>query len=183
MKQMNQRRVGDALTTVHAPPSIPAIPCRMPATLRTLVVAAAVASLPVAPATLRAQASPASTAAAGQDSLVYPRQFVSWIFSGQGDSAFSHAGATLRESMKSGEAVNGMAGRILARFGEAKGTDAEVQFDEGPLKVYIAVMRFSQAPEPGAWVVVYSPATKVVERSSFGPLSNVKTRYPQAKLP
>jgi hypothetical protein len=154
----------------------------MSATLRFVVAAAAFAALPLAPTELPAQTSPAATAA-GSDSLAYPRQFVSWIFSTQGDSAFAHAGPALRESMKSGEAVNGMAGRILARFGEAKGTDAEVQFDEGPLKVYIAVMRFSQAPEPGAWVVVYSPTTKVVERSSFGPLSNVKTRYPQAKLP
>jgi hypothetical protein len=32
-------------------------------------------------------------------------------------------------------------------------------------------------------VVVYSPETKVVERASFGALANVKTRYPQAKLP
>ena len=47
----------------------------------------------------------------------------------------------------------------------------------------IAVMRFAQAPEPGTWVVVYSPVTKVVERSSFGPLSSVKSHYPQAKLP
>jgi hypothetical protein len=155
----------------------------MSGSFRLLVVAAAFAALPLAPATLRAQAAPAAVAAVGPDSLAYPRQFVSWIFSTQGDSAFAHAGPMLRESMKSGDAVNGMAGRILARFGEVKGTDAEIQFDEGPLKVYIAVMRFSQAPEPGAWVVVYSPTTKVVERSSFGPLSNVKTRYPQAKLP
>jgi len=35
-----------------------------------------------------------------------------------------------------------MASRILARFGEAQGTDAEVQFDEGELKGYIVVMRF-----------------------------------------
>ena len=79
--------------------------------------------------------------------------------------------------------VNAMAGRIMARFGEAKGTDAEVQFDEGALKVYIAVMRFDKAPEPGAWVVAYSPSTKIVERSSFSPLSRVKEHYPQAKLP
>ena len=97
--------------------------------------------------------------------------------------AFAHAGPRLREGMKSAEEVNGMASRILARFGEAQGTDAEVQFDEGELKVYIAVMSFAQAPEPGAWVVAYVPSTKVVERASFTSLSNVKTRYPQAKLP
>ena len=45
------------------------------------------------------------------------------------------------------------------------------------------MVRFDKAPEPGAWVVAYSPSTKVVERSSFGPLSRVKERYPQAKLP
>jgi hypothetical protein len=32
-------------------------------------------------------------------------------------------------------------------------------------------------------VVVYSPDTKVIERASFGSLANVKSRYPQAKLP
>jgi hypothetical protein len=49
--------------------------------------------------------------------------------------------------------------------------------------VYIAVMSFSLEPQPGAWVVAYSPATKVVERASFGPLARVKANYPQAKLP
>jgi len=44
-------------------------------------------------------------------------------------------------------------------------------------------MRFAQAPEPAAFVVVYSPTTKIVERANFGPLSNLKNRYPQAKLP
>ena len=147
--------------------------------LRSLLVAGAFAALPLLPAALCAQASATPTS----DSLAYPRQFVSWVMSGQGDSAYAHAGPMLRESMKSPEAINGMAGRIAARFGEVKGTDAEVQFDEGALKVYIAAMRFAQAPEPGAWVVVYSPSTKVVERSSFGPLSNAKQRYPAAKLP
>ena len=150
--------------------------------LRVVLAAGAVAASSLVPGALRAQTSAATTSAAS-DSLAYPRQFVNWVFSAQGDSAFAHAGPALRESMKSPDAINGMAGRIAARFGEAKGTDAEVQYDEGPLKVYIAVMRFAQAPEPGAWVVVYSPSTKVVERSSFGPLSSVKKRYPDAKLP
>jgi len=143
---------------------------------RTLLTAGTSAALLLSPAALHAQASSA-------DSLAYPRQFVQWVFTTHGDSAFAHAGPQLRESMKSVESINEMAGRIAARFGEAKGTDAEVQFDEGALKVYIAVMRFAQAPEPAAWTVVYSPSTKVVERASFSSLSNVKTRYPQAKLP
>lgn len=155
----------------------------MSGTLRLVIAAGALVWLPLAPAALRAQASPATAPGAAADSLAYPRQFVGWVLSTQGDSAFAHAGPALRESMKSAEAINAMAGRIAARFGEAQGTDAEVQFDEGPLKVYIVAMRFSQAPEPGAWVVVYSPSTKVVERASFGSLSNVKQRYPQAKLP
>jgi hypothetical protein len=145
-------------------------------TLRRLAAAGALVALPLAPAALRAQAPAA-------DSIGYPRQFVKWVMSTQGDSAFAHAGPALRESMQSAEGVNAMAGRIATRFGEAQGTDAEVQFDEGPLKVYIAVMRFAQAPEPAAWVVVYSPTTKVVERASFGALSSVKGRYPAAKLP
>ena len=123
------------------------------------------------------------SASAAADSLAFPRQFVKWVFSAQGDSAFAHAGPQLRESMKSVAQVNEMATRIAGRFGEVQGTDAEVQFDEGPLKVYITVMRLSLAPEPGAWVVVYSPSTKVVERSSFSSLTNVKSRYPMAKLP
>jgi hypothetical protein len=155
----------------------------MPTTLRVVLAAGALAALPLAPAALRAQAAPAAAQGAAADSLAYPRQFLNWIFSNKGDSAFAHAGPRLRETMKSGEGVNAMAGRILGRFGAMEGTDAEVQFDEGALKVYIAVLRFSAAPEPGAWVIVYAPDTKVVERTSFGPLSNVKTRYPQAKLP
>jgi hypothetical protein len=154
----------------------------MSGTLRFLLAAGAFAALPFVPATLRAQASPAAPSAAA-DSLAYPRQFVKWVFTTHGDSVFAHAGPQLRESMKSAAMVDEMAGRIATRFGENQGTDAEVQFDEGPLKVYIVVMRFSQAPEPAAWTVVYSPSTKVVERASFSPLSNVKTHYPQAKLP
>lgn len=154
----------------------------MPGLFRLVVAAGAFAALSLAPAALRAQAASVATPAAAADSLAFPRQFVKWVFTTQGDSAFAHAGPELRESMKSPAAINEMAGRIAMRFGEQTGTDNEVQFDEGPLKVYIAVMRFAQAPEPGAWVVVYSPATGVVERSSFGPLSRVKSRYPQAKL-
>ena len=150
----------------------------MSGTLRRVLVAGVFASTLLAPAALHAQAAPAAA-----DSLAFPRQFVNWVLTTQGDSAFAHAGLMLRESMKSAEAINTMAGRVATRFGEVKGTAAEAQFDEGPLKVYIVAMNFSQAPEPGAWVVVYSPATKVVERASFGPLSRVKTNYPQATLP
>jgi hypothetical protein len=154
----------------------------MTGSLRLVFVAGAFAISSLVPAALRAQAS-ATAAPSATDSLAFPRQFVNWVFTARGDSAFAHAGARLRESMKSADDVNMMAGRIASRFGEAQGTDAEVQFDEGALKVYIAVMRFSKAPEPGAWVVAYSPSTKVVERSSFSPLSRVKEHYPQAKLP
>jgi hypothetical protein len=155
----------------------------MSRTLRLVVAAGAFASLSLAPAALRAQAAPAAVQAPAPDSIAFPRQFVKWVFSAQGDSAFAHAGAQLREGMKSAEGVNAMSARIAVRFGELQGTDAEVQFDEGPLKVYIAAMRFSLAPEPGAWVVAYSPTTKIIERASFGPLSQVKAKYPQAKLP
>ena len=154
----------------------------MSSTLRLVFAASALAAA-LAPAPLPAQVAPAASQSAAADSLAYPRQFVSWIFSSQGDSAFAHAGPRLRESMKSGDGVNAMAAQILGRFGAMERTDTEVQFDEGALKVYIAVLRFASAPEPGTWVVAYSPDTKVVERASFGPLSRVKTRYPQAKLP
>jgi hypothetical protein len=155
----------------------------MSGSLRLAVVTGAIVSLLLAPAALRAQATPATAQTAAADSLAYPRQFVKWVFTTQGDSAFAHAGPELREGMKSADGVNALAGRILSRFGEAQGTDAEVQFDEGALKVYIVVMRFSLAPQPGAWVIAYSPSTKVVERASFSPLANVKKNYPQAKLP
>ena len=150
----------------------------MSGTLRFLF-AGAFAALAFAPAGLGAQASPKAAA----DSLAFPRQFVKWVFAKQGDSAYAHAGPELRQNMKSPEGVGEMATRIQTRFGESKGTEAEAQFDEGALKVYIAVMQFPQAPEPAAWVVVYSPTTKIAERASFSSLSNVKTRYPQAKLP
>ncbi len=161
----------------------------MAGSLRLALAAGLIAALPLAPAALRAQAAPAAASQiavskdAAADSLAFPRQFVDWIFTTKGDSAFAHAGPQLRESMKSAESVNQMSGRILTRFGELQGTDAEVQFAEGDLKVYITVMRFATAPEPGAFVVAYSPTTKIVERSSFGPLSGVKSRYPNAKLP
>ena len=155
----------------------------MSRSLRLVLVAAALAASPLAPAALRAQATSTAAPSAAPDSLAFPRQFVKWTMSMQGDSAFAHAGPQLRENMRSAEGVNAMSARIATRFGEAQGTDAEVQFDDGTLKVYIAVMRYAQAPQPGAWVVVYAPGTRVAERASFGPLENVKTRYPQAKLP
>jgi hypothetical protein len=149
---------------------------------RTIVTTGALAALSFGPAELLAQSSSATPNAAA-DSLAFPRQFVEWVFASRGDSAFAHAGPRLRESMESAEAVNAMASRIQSRFGERQSVDTEVQFDEGALKVYIAVMPFSQAPEPGAWVVAYDPNTKIVERAGFSSLSNVKGRYPHAKLP
>lgn len=151
--------------------------------LRLVVAAGTFAALPLAPAPLHAQSSQPAASVAAPDSLAFPRQFVKWVLSAQGDSAWAHSGPQLRESMKSAAEINGMALRIATRFGELQATDAELQFDEGTLKVYIAAMRFSLAPEPGAFVVVYSPATQIVERSAFTSLSNVKTRYPTAKLP
>jgi hypothetical protein len=151
--------------------------------LRLSLTAGAFATLALTPASVRAQTAATAAPTVAADSLAFPRQFVKWVFTSQGDSAFAHAGPALRESMKSADDVTAMAARILARFGEAQGTDAEIQFDEGPLKVYIVVIRFPQAPEPGAWVVAYTPSTRVVERASFGPLSRVKSHYPQAKLP
>jgi hypothetical protein len=159
----------------------PAAPKMMSRYFRVALATAALASAPVAPAALRAQ-TPAPVSGAA-DSLAFPRQFVKWVFSAQGDSAIAHAAPSLRESMKSAADVNEMSARVAARFGESKGNVAEVQFDEGPLKVYIVAINFAQAPEPGAWLVAYSPSTKIVERASFGPLSNLKARYPQAKLP
>jgi hypothetical protein len=155
----------------------------MPSSLRRRLVRAAglLAASALAPGALHAQTAPAPSAAG--DSLAFPRRFVKWVFTEQGDSAFAHAGPMLRESMKSAEGVNAMATRIAGRFGSVQGTDAEVQFDEGPLKVYIAVMRLSEAPEPAAWVVAYVPGTQVVERAAFTSASGVKSRYPQAKLP
>ncbi|MEO7456982.1 MAG: hypothetical protein ABIY52_12030 [Gemmatimonadaceae bacterium] len=147
----------------------------MPKNLRLALVFAALAS---SPAALLAQSN-----AAAPDSIAYPRQYVNWVLTSQGDSAWAHSGAQLREAMKSAQGVNQMAMRVATRFGEVTSTDAEIQFDEGPLKVYIAVMTFSLEAQPGAWVVAYSPTTRVVERASFGPLARVKASYPQAKLP
>ena len=151
--------------------------------LRLALTAGVLAALPLAPATLHAQATPAPAPASASDSLTFPRRFVGWVFSGHGDSVFVHSGDKLRESMKSAAGVNEMASNILGRFGAMQGPDNEVQFDEGDLKVYIGVMHFDGAPEPLAWIVAYAPATGIVERSSFGALSRVKTRYPLAKLP
>jgi hypothetical protein len=150
---------------------------------RFALAAGAFAALSLAPAALRAQAAPAAAQAAAPDSIAFPRQFIKWTMGAQGDSAFAHAGTALRESMKSAEGVNQMSARVTTRFGELQGTDAEIQFDEGPLKVYIVAMRYSLAPAPAAWVVAYNPGTKIVERASFGPLANIKAKYPDAKLP
>ena len=153
----------------------------MSRTFRIVLAAGGLAALPLAPAILRAQAAP--VAAGAGDSLAFPRQFLKWVLSSQGDSALAHAGPQLRESMQSVESVNGMAARIQGRFGAEQGAGPEVQFDQDSLKVYIVVKRYEQAPEPAAWVVAYDPVTKVVARASFSSLSGVKGRYPQAKLP
>ena len=155
----------------------------MSSALRLILGLGALAAVSLAPAALGAQAAAPAKQGATTDSLAFPRQFVKWVLAGQGDSAYAKAGPQLQQTMQSAEEVKAMAARIQTRFGELQGTDAEVQFDEGELKVYIAAMRFAQAPETAAWVVVYSPSTKVVERANFNSLANVKTRYPQAKLP
>ena len=149
---------------------------------RLLVTGAIIAASSFAPVVTHAQAAPAAPATA-PDSIAFPRQFVKWVFAAQGDSAYAHAGPELQASMKSAAEAGAMAGRIKERFGDLQGTEAEVQFDEGSLKVYIAAVRLSQAPELAGWVVVYSPTTKIVERSAFSSLTNIKARYPQAKLP
>ena len=146
------------------------------------LAAIAFAALSLAPAALRAQAAPAAKAAT-TDTLAFPRKFVQWVMSAEGDSAWAHAAPALREGMKSPQDVKAMPSRIAQRFGAPEGTDAEVQFDDGALKVYIVVMRYSMAPGPGAWVVAYNPATGVVERAAFTSAETVKKNYPQAKLP
>jgi hypothetical protein len=148
----------------------------MSVSLRHALAAGAFAVLSAAPAALHAQAPAA-------DSLAFPREFVKWVLSAKGDSAWAHAGPKLRESMKSAQGVNDMAMRVVTRFGQLDSTMAEVQVDEGPLKVYIAAMKFSQVPDAAAWVVVYDPATKMADRASFGPLARAKASYPTAKLP
>ena len=155
----------------------------MSRTLRFAIGTGVLAALTVVPAVLRAQATPRTTRSAAADSLAFPRQFVKWVLSSQGDSAFAHAGPELQQRMESATGINEMSARIKTRFGEQQGTDAEVQFDDGAQKVYIVVLRYAQAPEPAAWVVAYVPSTKVVQSAGFAPLSSVKTRYPQAKLP
>jgi hypothetical protein len=45
----------------------------------------------------------------------------------------------------------------------------------GTLRLVLAAGAFAALP--------LAPGTKVVERASFGPSSNVKKRYPQVKLP
>jgi len=91
----------------------------MIASVRRLLTAGAFAALTFAPAALRAQAT-------APDSLAFPRQFVKWVFTTQGDSAFAHAGPELRGGMKSAQGVNDMSARIALRFGEMKGTDDNV---------------------------------------------------------
>src|SRR5687767_7230816 len=120
---MNEhRRRGRALDPTAHRSSTFSTPRFMSSTFRPLFAASAFAALLLAPATLRAQAAPSATTSAAADSLAFPRQFVNWVLTTQGDSAFAHAGPALRESMKSAEAINGMAGRIAARFGDAQGT-------------------------------------------------------------
>jgi len=143
---------------------------------RLALAAAAYAAVSLIPASAHAQSAPS-------DSMAFPRKFVNWIMSAEGDSAWAHAAPALREGMKSAADVKAMPSRLATRFGAPEGTDAEVQFEDGALKVYIVVMRYSMAPSAAAWVVAYNPATQIVERSSFSAAANVKRQYPQAKLP
>jgi hypothetical protein len=154
----------------------------MSASIRLAVAAGAIATLTLAPAALHAQAAAAARPAT-TDSLAFPRQFVKWALTGQGDSAYAHAAPKLQTAMKSPQDVNAMALQIASRFGDAQGNDAEIQFDEADHKVYIVVTRYSQAPEPGAFLVAYSPTTHVVDGAVFTSLTNMKNRFPQAKLP
>ena len=57
----------------------------MSVSLRHALAAGAFAVLSAAPAALHAQAPAA-------DSLAFPREFVKWVLSAKGDSAWAHAG-------------------------------------------------------------------------------------------
>jgi hypothetical protein len=148
---------------------------------RLALAVGAFAAASFAPVALRAQAAAGPNAAT--DSLAFPRQFVKWALSGQGDSVFVHSAPRLQEAMKSPQNVNAMGLQITSKFGEPQGTAAELQFEESGHKVYIVVTRYSQAPEPGAFLVNYAPGTRVADGALFTSLSNIKTHYPQLKLP
>lgn len=144
--------------------------CLRPLALAVLLVAA--------PAAAHAQA-----AAAPADSMAFPRQVLKWFTTAQADSIYSHAGEQLKASMQSSATVAAMMGRMAGQLGEYKSTDAEVQFEKDGTRLYIAAMTFSQAPEPGAVVIRYVPGTPVIQGMTISPLSRVKERFPEAKLP
>jgi len=154
----------------------------MSTSLRLALAAGAFAAVSFAPVALRAQA-PSAAPTSAADSLAFPRQFVKWALSGQGDSAYVHSAPKLQEAMKSPQNVNAMGLQISSQFGEPQGTDAEVQFEEAGHKVYIVVTRYSKAPEPGAFLVNYAPGSRVADGAIFTSLSNIKSHYPQVKLP
>lgn len=141
------------------------------------VVAAASA---LAPSSAVAQSAPAAPAA---DSLAFPRQALKWFQAAQADSLFAHAGEQLKASLQSPANAAESMSRMAVRFGELKSTDAEVQFDDQGSKVFIAVSTYATAPEQVAVVVRYTPGKPVIDGFSISPLSRVKTRFPNAKLP
>jgi hypothetical protein len=149
---------------------------------RTPLAAVAFATLAaaavLAPSSAGAQAAPAAT-----DSMAFPRQAVKWFQTAQADSLFSHAGDQLKASMQSAANTTDMMSRMATRFGELKSTDAEVQFDDQGSKVFIAVSTYATAPEQVAMVVRYTPGKSVIDGFSIQPLSRVKERFPNAKLP
>jgi hypothetical protein len=149
---------------------------------RTPLAAVAFATLAaaavLAPSSAGAQAAPAAT-----DSMAFPRQAVKWFQTAQADSLFSHAGDQLKASMQSAANTTDMMSRMATRFGEFKSTDAEVQFDDQGSKVFIAVSTYATAPEQVAMVVRYTPGKSVIDGFSIQPLSRVKERFPNAKLP
>jgi hypothetical protein len=149
---------------------------RTPLAAATFAVLAAAAM--IAPSSAAAQATPAAA-----DSMALPRQAVKWFQTAQADSLFSHAGEQLKASMQSAANTTEMMSRMATRFGELKSTDAEVQFDDQGSKVFIVVSTYATAPEQVAMVVRYTPGKTVIDGFGISPLSRVKEKYPNAKLP
>lgn len=144
--------------------------------LRPLALAVVLAG---APAAVQAQVASAAPA----DSMAFPRQVVKWFTTAQADSLYNHAGEQLKASMQSSAQVTAMMGRMASQLGEYKSVDAEAQFEQNGTRVYIAAASFTTAPEPAAIVVRYQPGTPVIQGMTIQPLSRVKERFPEAKLP
>jgi hypothetical protein len=150
-------------------------PTSFPAHWRSLLCAAllALAGLHLAAADARA------------DGMDFPRNALSWYFSGDAEKLWPHLGPTLREMAEDVEGLR----EASEDFGETMGRELAVldeQLFDHPdgdgWQVYVRAVQHAEVGEL-FWLVIFSPAEREVGMIMPQPRQSVQILFPQVRLP